>query len=158
MNNKIVLTNISKLEGKRKTGLDKYDYTKYEVTKRKDFSQCYVCFYELAPLKSAYPKHYHKYNTECFYIISGSGEVETNDEKLKVTSGDIIVFPCGEGGTHKITNTSKNEKLTYIDFDTTNSPDIIKYVDSGKIGIIEHNISSSFYKENCQVDYYDGEK
>ena len=157
MNNKIVLTNISKLEGKRKSGLDKYEYTKYEVTKRKDFSQCYVCFYELAPLKSAYPKHYHKYNTECFYIINGTGEVETSNEILKVTSGDIIVFPCGEAGTHKITNVSKTEKLTYIDFDTTNSPDIIKYVDSGKIGIIEHNISSSFYKEDNQVDYYDGE-
>ena len=157
MNNKIVLTNISKLEGKRKTGLDKYDYTRYEVTERKDFSQCYVCFYEVEPLKSAYPKHYHKYNTECFYIISGSGEVETSDETLKVTSGDIIVFPCGEAGTHKITNTSKIEKLTYIDFDTTNSPDIIKYVDSGKIGVIEHNHSSSFYKEDSQVDYYDGE-
>ncbi len=157
MNNKIILTNISKLEGKRKKGLDKYEYTKYEVTKRKDFSQCYVCFYELAPLKSAYPKHYHKYNTECFYIISGTGEVETSNEILKVTSGDIIVFPCGEAGTHKLTNTSKTEKLTYIDFDTTNSPDIIKYPDSGKIGIIEHNISSTFYKENSEVDYYDGE-
>ena len=155
MNNKIVLTNISKLEGKRKTGLDKYDYTKYEVTKRKDFSQCVLLW--ASTFKSAYPKHYHKYNTECFYIIGGYGEVETNDEKLKVTSGDIIVFPCGEAGTHKITNTSKNEKLTYIDFDTTNSPDIIKYVDSGKIGIIEHNISSSFYKEDGQVDYYDGD-
>ena len=157
MNNKIVLTNLSKLEGKRKKELDIYDYTKYEVTKRKDFSQCYVCFYELEPLKSAYPRHYHKYNTECFYIISGSGKVETNSKTLKVTSGDIIVFPCGEAGTHKIINTSKKEKLLYLDFDTTNSPDIIKYPDSGKIGIIEHNISSLFYKENSQVDYYDGE-
>lgn len=157
MNNKIVLTNLSKLEGKRKKELDIYDYTKYEVTKRKDFSQCYVCFYELEPLKSAYPRHYHKYNTECFYIISGSGKVETNNKTLKVTSGDIIVFPCGEAGTHKIINTSKKEKLLYLDFDTTNSPDIIKYPDSGKIGIIEHNISSLFYKENSQVDYYDGE-
>lgn len=157
MNNKIVLTNISKLEGKTKTGSNRYKYTKYEVTKRKDFSQCYVCFYELDPLKSAYPKHYHKYNTECFYIVNGIGKIETNKDTLKVKSGDIIVFPCGEAGTHKITNTSKNEKLVYIDFDTTNSPDIIKYPDSGKIGIIEHNISSSFYKENNQVDYYEGE-
>lgn len=157
MNNKIVHTNMANIDGKRKTGLDKYDYIKYEVTKRKDFSQCYVCFYELAPLKSAYPKHYHKYNTECFYIISGSGIIETKNDNLNVNSGDIIVFPCGEEGTHKITNVSDKEKLLYIDFDTTNSPDIVKYVDSGKIGIIEHNISSSFYKEDSQIDYYDGE-
>lgn len=157
MNNKIVHTNISKLEGKRKIGSTKYEYKKYEVTKREDFSQCYVCFYELEPLKSAYPKHFHKYNTECFYIINGNGMVETNKHTLKVKSGDVIVFPCGEVGTHKITNISKTKKLTYLDFDTTNSPDIIKYLDSGKIGIIEHNVSSSFYKEASQVDYYEDE-
>ena len=68
------------------------------------------------------------------------------------------IIPCGESGTHKITNTSKNEKLTNIDFDTTNSPDIIKYVDSVKIDIMEHNVSSSFYREDNQAHYYDGEK
>ena len=157
MNDKIVLTNISKLEGKRKNGNEKYEYIKYEVTKRKDFSQCYICFYELPPLKSAYPKHYHTYNSECFYIISGTGQVETSDDVLNVTSGDIIVFPCGKAGTHKLTNISKEENLVYLDFDTTNSPDILKYPDSGKIGIIEHNVSSTFYKENSNVDYYEGE-
>lgn len=157
MNSRIVITNKNEIEGKKKKGLDKYEYTKYEVTKRKDFSQCYICFYEIEPGKSAFPKHYHKYNTECFYILSGIGAIETKEEIINIKSGDIIIFPCGEAGTHKITNISDDEKLTYIDFDTTNSPDIIKYVDSGKIGVIEHNISSSFYKENNQVDYYDGE-
>lgn len=51
MNSKIVVTNLKEIEGKKKTGLDKYEYTKYEVTKRKDFSQCYVCFYEIEPGK-----------------------------------------------------------------------------------------------------------
>lgn len=27
---------MANIDGKRKTGLDKYDYIKYEVTKRKD--------------------------------------------------------------------------------------------------------------------------
>lgn len=157
MNSRIVITNMNELDGKKKNGLDKYEYTKYEVTKREDFSQCYICFYEIEPGKSAFPKHYHKYNTECFYILSGTGALETKEEIINIKSGDIIVFPCGEAGTHKITNISDDEKLTYIDFDTTNSPDIIKYVDSGKIGVIEHNISSSFYKETNQVDYYEGE-
>ena len=55
-------------------------------------------------------------------------------------------------------NTSNVEKLLYIDFDTTNSPDIIHYVNSNKIGIIEHNISSTFFRNTDKVDYYDGEK
>ena len=76
---------------------------------------------------------------------------------FQIKKGDIIVFPCGKVGTHKIKNTSKAQNLLYIDFDTTNSPDIIHYVDSNKIGVIEHGISSTFYKEENQVDYYEGE-
>ncbi len=158
MNDKIVLKNFNDMKPKHKQDHDGYDYNKYEVTERKDFDQAYICFYEIMPKSSAFPKHYHSYNTECFYIIKGEGIIETDDEELKVKTGDIIVFPRGKKGTHKLTNTSPSDTLLYIDFDTTNSPDIIHYVDSDKIGIIEHNISSTFYRKNDNVDYFDGEK
>ena len=109
------------------------------------------------PGKAAFPRHYHSYNTECFYIIEGEGKIQTMEEKFSIKKGDIIVFPCGKAGTHKIMNTSDNQNLLYIDFDTTNSPDIIRYVDSNKIGVIEHGISSTFYRENDHVDYFEGE-
>lgn len=158
MNEKIVIKNLQDMTPKHKHDHGCYDYNKYEVTKRSDFDQAYVCFYEVMPLSSTFPKHYHSYNTECFYIIKGEGIIETDDEEVKVKTGDVIVFPRGKKGTHKLTNISKSDTLLYIDFDTTNSPDIIHYVDSNKIGIIEHNISSTFYRENDNVDYYDGEK
>ncbi|MCH5166701.1 MAG: cupin domain-containing protein [Erysipelotrichales bacterium] len=157
MNDKIVVKNINNIKAKYKKEHG-YEFNKYEVTERKDFSQTYICFYEIMPGHAAYPKHYHSYNTECFYIIEGNGIVETIDSKIEVKAGDVIVFPCGKEGTHKLINTSDKEKLVYIDFDTTNSPDIIHYVDSDKIGIIEHNISSTFYRNGDNVDYYDGEK
>ena len=157
MNNKIVVKNMQSITPKQKSEYG-YEYKKYEITKRSDFSQTYICFYEIMPKSAAYPKHYHSYNTECFYIISGFGVVETKDSNLEVKSGDIIVFPPGEEGTHKLVNKSDKEKLIYIDFDTTNSPDIIHYVDSDKIGIIEHNISSTFYRNKDNVDYFEGEK
>ena len=153
MNDKIVIINLINIDSNYKN-VHGYEFNKYEVTQRKDFSQAYVCFYEIMPGKAAYPKHYHSYNTECFYIIDGEGIIETIDYKLKVKSGDVIVFPCGKNGLHKLTNTSDSKRLLYIDFDTTNSPDIIHYVDSDKIGIIEHNISSTFFKNSDQADYY----
>lgn len=158
MNEKIVIKNLQDMTPKHKHDHECYDYNKYEVTRRCDFDQAYVCFYEVMPLSSTFPKHYHSYNTECFYIIKGDGIIETDDEQVKVKTGDVIVFPRGKKGTHKLTNISKSDTLLYIDFDTTNSPDIIHYVDSNKIGIIEHNISSTFYRENDNVDYYEGEK
>lgn len=157
MNEKIVVKNIDDIKAKYKNEFDGYEFNKYEVTQRKDFDQAYVCFYEIMPGKAAYPKHYHSYNTECFYIIKGNGVIETDGEDINVSSGDVIVFPRGKKGMHKIVNISGVENLLYIDFDTTNSPDIVHYVDSDKIGIIEHNISSTFYRNSDNVDYYDGE-
>lgn len=157
MNQKIINTSIENISPKYKNEHDGYEYKKYEVTKRSEFNQAYICFYEIMPGKASFPKHYHSYNTECFYIIEGSGIIETVDEELSIKKGDIIVFPCGKAGTHKIINTSNNQNLLYIDFDTTNSPDIVHYIDSNKIGVIEHGISSTFYRKDDHVDYYEGE-
>ncbi len=157
MNNKIVIKNINEMNKKYKNDYEGYEYNKYEVTERKDFSQIYVSFYEIMPGKAAFPKHYHSYNTECFYIIDGEGKIIGKNQEYLVKKGDTIVFPCGDEGTHKLVNTSNEKKLIYLDVDTTNSPDIIHYTDSNKIGIIEHNLSSTFYREKDNVDYYDGE-
>lgn len=158
MNDKIVIRNLDDIQPKYKSEFSGYEYNKYEVTQRKDFSQAYVSFYEIMPGKAAFPKHYHSYNTECFYIIKGNGVIQTDDGELNVKSGDVVVFPCGRAGMHKIMNPSDTDSLLYIDFDTTNSPDIIHYPDSDKIGIIEHNISSTFFRNHDCVDYYEGEK
>ncbi len=154
---KILVVNEKELVGKEKGNHEKYSYTQYKVTDRSDFDQCFVSIYEIAPGKSNYPLHYHERNTEAFYIISGEGILNTIDGDVSIKRGDVIVCPPGAEGMHKITNTSDTEVLRYIDFDTTNSPDIVHYPDSQKIGVIIHNKSSSFYKEDQSVDYYDGE-
>jgi uncharacterized cupin superfamily protein len=157
MDNKIVLIHQSEVEKKKRFNTDKYQFYKREITKRSDFSQAYICIYDIPPLKAAYPMHYHEANTEAFYIIEGNGVVKTLTNDLNIKKGDVIVFPPGKEGAHQIVNTSKNELLTYIDFDTTNSPDICRYPDSDKVGIIIHNTSSEFYKASDQTDYYEGE-
>lgn len=100
--------------------------------------------------------HYHEYNTELFYIISGSGILITPSGEKPVAAGDVIVCPPGEGGCHKIKNTS-DMPLVYLDVDTANSPDIIRYPDSDKTGFIVHNGPCRFFKNGTEADYFDGE-
>lgn len=123
-----------------------YAYSKREVTSRNDFEQCYVAVYEIPPKKSNYPLHYHTANTEVFYIIQGKGILVTTDGQKAIKKGDFIVCPPTERSAHKIINTSENEILNYIDFDTTNSPNIIHYPDSEKMGVVVHNKSSNFFR------------
>ena len=157
MKDEILIVNENNLIGKHKAENASYEYVKYEVTPRDIFSQCYIAMYEIPPLKSNYPYHYHIANTEAFYIISGQGNLKTPIGDRKIKSGDFIICPPSDKGAHKIENTSEDEPLKYIDFDTSNSPDVVSYPDSNKTGIIIHNQSNAFYKNENAVNYYDGE-
>ncbi|WP_312368551.1 cupin domain-containing protein [Lachnoclostridium sp.] len=157
MNDEILIINEENLIGKRKAEHQEYEFVKYEVTPRKDFNQCYLAIYEIPPKKANYPYHYHKANTEAFYILSGQGILKTYKGDRNIQQGDIIVCPPCEAGAHKIINTSTSESLKYIDFDTKNSPDIIHYPDSDKVGIILQGESSTFFKNANKTNYYEGE-
>lgn len=134
-----------------------YEYDKYEVLPRNGGNQCAVILYDIAPGKSNYPFHYHSGSEEIFYIISGQGIVETNDGEIPISAGSIIICPAGEGGAHKITNTSQEAVLTYIDIDTVPKTDMGVYPKSGKIAIFTNDGFAKVYKADSDVKYYEGE-
>ena len=157
MDDKIVVKRIEDGPAVLKSEYGDFDYKKVEIASREDFSQVYICFYEIKPGKTAYPRHYHENNTECFYIISGEGVVKTLGDDISVRAGDAVVFPPGKEGEHKLINTGKDEILRYIDFDTSILPDVIRYPDSGKVGVKEKNRDAIYFIEEENVDYYTGE-
>ncbi len=157
MTKEIQIKNVKDIPSKEKSEHALYTYHKKEITSRSDFTQCYVAQYTIPPLKANYPMHSHENNTEVFYIISGEGVLETPQGIREVGPGDFIVCPPGKTAAHKIRNRSMTDDLVYIDFDTTNSPDIVHYPDSKKTGIIRHNQSSTFFKDASEVDYYTDE-
>ena len=137
----------------------KREHEDYEYFRRKfipfgDARNTLVSVYEIPPRKSAYPYHYK--NEETFYIISGEGILQTPDGEKKVTAGDLLFFPAGPAGAHKLTNTSETKNLVYIDFDVVHDVDIAMYPDSDKIGIWGMGINK-LYHQSTDVDYYDGE-
>ena len=139
----------------------KCDQVGYEYFRRKfipfgDAKNTLVSVYEIPPGKAAYPYHFHHKNEETFYILSGEGILKTPDGERKVVAGELLFFPVGEAGAHKLTNTSVTEMLVYIDFDVVHDIDVTVYPDSDKIGIWGMGINK-IYPRNADVDYYDGE-
>ena len=49
----------------------------------------------LVEVKENSELHYHKKQTEIYYILSGSGEIEINRKIKKVSEGDAIFIPAG---------------------------------------------------------------
>lgn len=157
MSDEIIITNKEKIAPRHKAEHEPFEYLKYEITKRSRDNQCYVCLYDIPPGKAGYPYHYHTANTEVFYIISGSGIIETPDGDKSISVGDVIVCPPNAKGAHKIINTSETEMLTYLDCDTANSPDVVFYPATDKVGMLIQGESSMFFDKSSQVGYYKGE-
>ena len=139
----------------------KCEHPDYEYFRRKFIpfggaKNTVVSVYEVPPKKAAYPYHYHYKNEETFYVLSGEGILKTPDGERQVTAGELIFFPTGPAGAHKLTNSSKTESLVYIDFDVVHDIDAAIYPDSGKLGIWGMGINKIF-PEDANVDYYDGE-
>jgi uncharacterized cupin superfamily protein len=134
-----------------------YEYDRAEVLPRNGGNRCGVIFYDIAPGKSSFPFHYHSSSEEIFYIISGRGVVETNEGEIPVGAGSVVVCPAGEGGGHRITNTSDSEVLSYIDIDTVPETDMAVYPKTGKIGVFGNDGFMKIYKMDGGIKYYDGE-
>lgn len=147
---------INELVPKHKCEHDEYEYYKKEFVPRGYAEKSVVSIYEIPPLKSSYPYHYHHKNEETFYIISGVGTLKTPQGDIKVSAGELLFFPANSEGAHKLTNTSETENLVYIDFDVIHDMDVAVYPDSNKIGVWGKGINK-IYKLNADTDYYDGE-
>ena len=147
---------IEEIPATHKCEHEGYEYFRRRFVPFGQAKNTLVSIYEIPPGKSAYPYHYHHNNEETFYIISGTGLLRTPEGERKVTAGDLLFFPTGEQGAHKLTNCSDSDMLVYIDFDVTHKVDITEYPDSGKIGIWGMGINE-LYPRSANVDYYEGE-
>lgn len=147
---------IEEIPASHKCEHDNYEYYRRKFVPFGAAKNTLVSVYEIPPLKSAYPYHYHHKNEETFYIISGEGILKTPDGERRVAAGELLFFPAGPEGAHKLTNRSQTENLVYIDFDVVHDIDITEYPDSGKIGVWGMGINK-LYPQSGNVDYYDGE-
>ena len=147
--------NIDELPRKQKSGAEGYEFTRRDFLDVRE-ARSLVRVYELEPGKSAYPYHYHLKNEETFFILKGEGLLRTREGERKVRAGDLLFFPTGEEGAHKLTNTSETELLVYLDFDIVEDLDVTVYPDSRKLGIWGMD-TNKIYRIGDDVDYYDGE-
>jgi len=109
--------------------------------------------YELPPGQSAFPYHYELGREEWLLVLSGRPTLRDPDDEYQLEPGDLIVFPEGEEGAHKVTNNGE-EVARIAMLSNTDEPSVAFYPDSGKIGLWP---AGKLFRLADEVDYFDGE-
>lgn len=118
--------------------------------------------YDLEPGESVCPYHFEFGAEEWLLVLRGrptlrraDGDGELEEE---LEPGDIVCFPPGPGGAHKVTNGSE-EPVRILMLSTMPEVDISYYPDSEKFGVWPGDGAEGFLvRRESEVDYYDGER
>jgi uncharacterized cupin superfamily protein len=109
--------------------------------------------YELPPGQSICPYHYEYPHEEWLFVLEGSPTIRTPSGEERAEPGDVICFPEGPDGAHKVTNHG-DDTVRVLFLSTVGDPSIAVYPDSGKVGVWP---PGKLFREREAVDYWDGE-
>ena len=112
--------------------------------------------FELPPGEAGRPYHYES-GEEWLLVLEGRVSVRHPEGEDELEAGDLVCFPAGPAGAHKLTNRSEQDARVLL-VSTRTSPAVAVYPDSDKIGVIADWGERVFVRREAGVDYSDGER
>jgi uncharacterized cupin superfamily protein len=89
--------------------------------------------YDLAPGQGQSPYHY-EYEEEWLLVVEGEVVARAPDGEHILERGDLVRFPPGPAGAHKLMNRSDSPARTLM-FSSSRAPAVSVYPDSDTIGV-----------------------
>ena len=112
--------------------------------------------YDVEPGSSSCPYHY-EYEEEWLLVLAGTLVLRTPEGERTLARGDLVCFPPGSAGAHKLSNRSDTTARMMM-FSSARVPAVSVYPDSDKIGVWPGNEADSLmFKRGSAVSYSEGE-
>jgi uncharacterized cupin superfamily protein len=113
--------------------------------------------YDLAPGESSSPYHY-EYDEEWLLVVDGKVVLRAPDGEHTLERGDLVRFPPGPAGAHKVMNRSESPARTLL-FSSARVPAVSVYPDSDKIGVWPGDEADELiFKRGTAVPWSEGEE
>ena len=113
--------------------------------------------YELEAGDRLWPYHTHHANEEWLIVIQGSPTLRTPEGEHTLREGDVVCFQRGKEGAHQVINRT-DSAIRILMLSTLIAPDIVEYLDSGKIGARSiHGERIMLSRPGPTLDYWEGE-
>jgi uncharacterized cupin superfamily protein len=111
--------------------------------------------YEVDPGESVNPYHYEGVEEEWLLVLQGTPTLRDPDGEHQLAAGDMVCFPAGPAGAHKVTNRSEAVvRIVMLSTIPPNEISICVYPDSDKVGVWP---PGKRLRMGENVDYWDGE-
>jgi uncharacterized cupin superfamily protein len=127
------------------------------VTKRLGAEALAVKSFVIPPGQALCPYHY-EFEEEWLMVLEGSVLVRTPSGEQELGRGDVVAFPAGPEGAHKVSNPAEVDARLVM-FSSAREPSVAVYPDSDKIGVWpgEEADKVMLRRKDGAVDYWDGE-
>jgi len=112
--------------------------------------------YDLQPGRSSSPYHY-EYEEEWLLVLDGTIVVRVPEGEETLDRGDLVCFPAGPAGAHKIMNRGESTARVMM-FSSARVPAVSVYPDSDKIGVFPSEGDDFFFKRDTAVEWSEGEE
>ena len=111
--------------------------------------------YELPEGQSNCPFHYEYGNEEWLIVLEGRPTVRHARGEDELVPGDVVCFPVGPDGAHKITNRG-DARVRFLMLATQSEPAVAVYPDSDKIGVWPGDERDNvLVRRESAVEYWD---
>jgi uncharacterized cupin superfamily protein len=117
-----------------------------------------VKLFEIPPGEHLCPYHY-EYVEEWLVVLDGTPTVRTPTGEDQLKRGDVVCFPAGPDGAHKLSNHGETTASVLM-FSSAREPAVAVYPDSDKIGVWTPGRRDNVMlkRQDGNVPYYDGER
>ena len=115
-----------------------------------------MSIYDLPPGEAICPYHFEWTDEEWLIAIYGNPTLRTPEGESVLEPGDVVCFPAGPAGAHKVWNAGGSPARVGI-LSTKSEVGVAEYPDSDKVGIWAGG-TSHMLSRSSQLDYWDGER
>jgi uncharacterized cupin superfamily protein len=87
--------------------------------------------FEVAPGGATFPLHAHFANEELLVVLAGRPTLRTRDSRRELAPGEVVAFPAGEAGAHRLDNRT-DEPVRILIVSTMRAPEINLMYEQGQ--------------------------
>jgi len=113
--------------------------------------------YELNEGNGVCPYHWESPDEEWLIVLEVTPTLRDPSGERELTAGDLVCFPAGPDGAHKVVNRAPGRALVAM-LSTRAKTSIAVYPDSDKIGVFSSDGQTRLlFPRSAAVDYWQGE-